>query len=132
MTRRTTAPAEAPSTTTTAGAAAVPPDYTDESLAFGYLWFRHTDGKDAAFGRQLIAAAAGGLEEYAAERGSHLIGQPEYDFPSPLRLPRHVRQGVRRTLLAQERRPWRWPGMTLVRVWQDTAPVFASSPQQDS
>ncbi len=25
-------------------------------------------------------------------------------------------------MFAVERRPWRWPDLTLVRIWQDTEP----------
>jgi hypothetical protein len=99
------------------------PDYADPSLGFVYTWIRHADGRDAAYGARLLEQMAGALEEYARARGARLIGRPQFDFPAPTSLPRPIRREVRRALLALERRPWRWPGLTVVRVWQDTEPA---------
>ncbi|GAB2717977.1 hypothetical protein [Kitasatospora kifunensis] len=107
------------------------PDYADTSLAFAYLWIRHADGQDPAFGTRVLRDMAGELEAYAAARGARLVGRPGFDFPSPLNLPKNVQSGVRRAMYAQERRPWRWPRMVLVRIWQDTAPLPEMSGLKD-
>ncbi|MYS33441.1 hypothetical protein K388_06666 [Streptomyces sp. KhCrAH-43] len=99
------------------------PDYADTSLGFVYTWIRHADGRDAAYGARLLEQMAEALEEYARARGARLIGHPQFDFPAPTSLPRPIQREVRRALLAQERRPWHWPGLTLVRIWQDTEPA---------
>lgn len=96
------------------------PDYEDASLGFVYTWIRAKDGRDPTFGVRLVEQMAGALEEYAHARGARLTGQPQFDFPSPSSMPRHVQSEVRRAMLAFERRPWCWPGLTLVRIWQDT------------
>lgn len=98
------------------------PHCTDTSLGFVSTWIRHSDGRDARLGAHLMEPMAGALEEYARARGARLTGQPQLDFPAPAGLPRPVQREVRRAKYAIERRPWRWPGLTLVRIRQGTEP----------
>lgn len=99
------------------------PDYSDESLAIGYQWIRGKAGHDATFGAEVLEEMQQGLAAYARERGAQLVGDLAFDFPNPSSLPPAVRRETRRAMLSEERRPWRWPGLVLVRAWQDTVPV---------
>lgn len=100
------------------------PDYANESLVFIYRWIRRSEGKDPAFGAQILEQMAAGLEEYAEQHEVRLVGEPDFDFPDPNGLPAHVQESLRPLLAAQESSVWRrFFGMVLVRAWQDTEPL---------
>lgn len=99
------------------------PDYTDDSLAISYQWIRGKDAQDAMLGVRVLEEMREGMAAYARSCGARLVGDLDFDFPAPSSLPRSVRRETLRALLSGERRPWRWPGLVLVRAWQDTEPV---------
>ncbi|MER0476835.1 hypothetical protein ABR737_00430 [Streptomyces sp. Edi2] len=99
------------------------PDYADDSLAIAYQWMRGKDAQDPAVGRTVLGEMQQGMAVYARSRGARLVGDLEFDFPTPSLLPRPVQREVLRAVLSGEWRPWRWPGMVLVRAWQDSEPV---------
>ncbi|MFC5148936.1 hypothetical protein [Streptomyces aureoversilis] len=100
------------------------PDYANESLVFIYRWIRRSEGKDPAFGAQVLEQMAAGLQDYAEQRGVRLVGDPGFGFPDPNRLPAHVQESLRPVLVAQEPSVWRrFFGMVLVRAWQGTGPL---------
>lgn len=98
-------------------------DYADESLAIAYQWVRGEDARDATYGVRLLEEMQEGMAAYARSRGARLVGDLDFDFPSPSSLPRPVRRETLRAMLSGERRPWHGPGLVLVRAWQDTEPV---------
>ncbi|MFD8900529.1 hypothetical protein [Streptomyces ardesiacus] len=90
-------------------------------MGFVYTWIRYQDGRDAEYGAHLMEQMAGALAQYARARRTRLIGQPQLDFPALTSLPPCPAR-ARCAMFSAERRPWRWGCLTLVRIWQDTAP----------
>ncbi|MFJ5952587.1 hypothetical protein [Streptomyces noursei] len=99
------------------------PNYADDSLAISYQWMRGKDAQDPAAGRTVLQEMQQGMAVYARSRGARLVGDLVFDFPGPWSLPRRVQREVLRAMLSGEWRPWQWPGMVLVRAWQDTEPT---------
>ncbi|MEU5959253.1 hypothetical protein [Streptomyces sp. NPDC047525] len=118
----------------TPGGAGDGPDYTREGTVFAYRWMPHREAADPASAEvQAVQAELAAALAFQAEReGAELTGEPDLDFPDPATLPPAVRRGLLRTLRRQERRPWRWPGMVLVRAWQYSRPHTPDRPAEES